>query len=90
MNFQIDSVQRDLCLAISDQLDVDELEVLVLLRTYLESEHHSIGMLEHKKTLKSDGFDEFLDAFYVFFFEEQLAVIRCVSCLLYTSDAADE
>ena len=88
MAFQIDSVQRDLCLAISDQLDIDELEVLVLLRTYLESEHHSIGMLEHKKSLKSDGFDEFLDAFYVFFFEEQLAVIRCVSALLRIAEDA--
>lgn len=84
----VDGVQRDLSLAISDRLDMDEVESLAMLRTFLDSEHRSLGALERTLISSSEGFDDFLDAFYVFFFEEQLAVIRCVSALLRIAEDA--
>lgn len=86
--FQVDALQRDLCVAISDRLDMDEVEALGMLRTFLDSEHRSLDTLERILTYSSEGFDDFLDAFYVFFFEEQLALIRCTSALLRIAEDA--
>ena len=81
---RVSGVQRELALAIAARFDVEERESLALLRTFLESEHRSLDALPG-----GDGaFDEFLDAFTVFFFEEQLAVIRCIAALLRISEDA--
>ena len=39
---EVDALQRDLCVAISDRLDIDEVEALGMLRTFLDSEHRSV------------------------------------------------
>ena len=85
---EVDALQRDLCVAISDRLDIDEVEALGMLRTFLDSEHRSVDALERTLTFSSEGFDDFLDAFYVFYFEEQLALIRCTSALLRIAEDA--
>ena len=87
-NLEVDALQRDLCVAISDRLDIDEVEALGMLRTFLDSEHRSVDALERTLTFSSEGFDDFLDAFYVFYFEEQLALIRCTSALLRIAEDA--
>lgn len=81
----ISDVHRELCVAISERFDIDELEALALLRTFLESEHRLLDALAPKS---SDAFTEFLDAFTVFYFEEQLAVVRCIAALLRISEDA--
>lgn len=87
VDVRVDDVQRELARAISDRFDVDECEALALLRTFLESEHRALDTLGTARG--ADGaFTEFLDAFTVFFFEEQLAVIRCISALLRISEDA--
>ncbi|WFD31143.1 hypothetical protein MSPP1_002177 [Malassezia sp. CBS 17886] len=84
----VDSVQRELSLAISDRYDVDEIAALFLVRTFLESEHRSLDALARARAPRTDAYNDFLDAFNVFFFEEQLAVIRCTSALLRISEDA--
>ncbi|KAI3620126.1 hypothetical protein CBS9595_002093 [Malassezia furfur] len=87
VDVRVDDVQRELARAISDRFDVDEGEALALLRTFLESEHRALDTLGTARG--ADGaFTEFLDAFTVFFFEEQLAVIRCINALLRISEDA--
>ncbi|KAL4399100.1 nuclear pore inner ring protein [Malassezia pachydermatis] len=83
VSLKVDATQRDLCLAISDRLDVDEIEALAQLRIFFASEHRTLTALEPAlSTSKAESTDDILDAFYLFFLEEQLSVIRCISALL--------
>ncbi|WFC99827.1 hypothetical protein MYAM1_002573 [Malassezia yamatoensis] len=83
ISVSITEAQRDLAFTISDRFDLDEKDAYILLRTFLNSEHRSL----HSLARKDQGeVQEFLDAFTVFFFEEQLAVIRCISALLRISE----
>ncbi|WFD43792.1 hypothetical protein MPSI1_002456 [Malassezia psittaci] len=79
ISVSVTEAQRDLALMISDRFDLDEKLAYISLRTFLNSEHRSL----HSLARKDQGeVQEFLDAFTVFFLEEQLAVIRCISALL--------
>ncbi|PKI82429.1 hypothetical protein MVES1_003464 [Malassezia vespertilionis] len=79
----VDELQRELALEISARFDIDQLAALLQLRNFLESEHRSVHALQDAR---EGARDDFLDAFTVFFFEEQLALIRCISALLRISE----
>jgi len=78
---QADELQRELSVAISERFALDEVRALVLLRTFLESEHRTLELLTRGKR-SGERWSEFLDAVNVFYFEERLACVRCVSALL--------
>lgn len=81
---EVTDTQLELCILISNRFDLDEIVSMVLLRTFLDSEHPAMDALA--TGAKDDAMDDFLDVFHVFFFEEQLAVVRCVSALLRISE----
>ena len=81
LTLRVDAVQRELCLALAERFDLDEVEALASLHTFLASEHPALDALERSPRAQ-ERFSEFLDAFTVFYFEEQLAVVHCVAALL--------
>ncbi|WFD37007.1 hypothetical protein MCUN1_003899 [Malassezia cuniculi] len=75
---RVDEDTRILARGISKRFSIDEVEALGQLRTFLSSEHRSLDSV-----LKAEAAtDELLDAFNVFYFEERVCVVRCVSALL--------
>ena len=75
---RVDDESAALARKIAERFNIGEVEALGQLRTYLASEHRSLD-----SCLKADaGSDELLDAFNVFYFEECVCVVRCVSALL--------
>ncbi|SHO79182.1 Uncharacterized protein MSYG_3531 [Malassezia sympodialis ATCC 42132] len=83
---QLDDTVRGLGLALSDRLHLDEIEAAALLRTYLASEHRTLDARDSEPG--SERFEALVDAVFVFFLEEQLALIRCVSALLRIAEDA--
>lgn len=94
-SLKVDQQQKDLCERISERYELDEVEALVLLRAFLESEDRSLDLLARAsaeegagpKSARAKGkavdlTDDFLDAFNVFYFEERLYVLRIVGALL--------
>lgn len=82
---KLDDTQRDMSLELSDHLHLDEVEAAGLLCTYLASTHRK---LDARDCEPGEQRDAFLDALFLFFLEEQLAVIRCVSALLRIAEDA--
>lgn len=83
---ELDDTLRDLGRVLSDLLHLDETEAVGLLRTYLESEHRTLDARDKERG--SERYENLLDAVFVFFLEEQLALIRCVSALLRIAEDA--
>lgn len=91
-----DSIQiyddlRDLAERISSRFDLDEVQALTFLQSFLQSEDRNLNTLlraahepssSKRKLLSGAIADDLLDAFNVFFFEEQIYILRCVSALL--------
>lgn len=101
MTLTVDEDQKDLCLKISERYELDEIEALILLKSFLQSEDRSLDALtastasfaqsaplstnsrgKRKQGIGEDWIQELLDAFNVFYFEEQLYLTKCVSALL--------
>ncbi|WFD20554.1 hypothetical protein MCAP1_002801 [Malassezia caprae] len=81
----LDDTVRKLALALSDHLHVDEVEAVALLHTFLASERRT---LDARDSEPGERLERLLDAVFVFFLEEQLARIRCVSALLRIAEDA--
>ncbi|CAO1625417.1 unnamed protein product [Sympodiomycopsis kandeliae] len=90
----IDEEQRSLVQAISNRYQMDQVQAFVHLRSFLQSEERSLDILvsgskdekgkasSNQQPKLSSMTEELLDAFNVFYFDEQLYLLRCVSALL--------
>ncbi|CAO1622940.1 unnamed protein product [Jaminaea pallidilutea] len=90
---EISEELRDLTRTVSERHDLEELQTVGFLRSYLDSESHSLDALvasqggpqAPKRLLtgrKGGVAGDFLDLFNVFLFEEELSICRCTAALL--------
>lgn len=90
---EISEELRDLTRTVSERHDLEELQTVGFLRSYLDSESHSLDALLASQSgpqapnrlltgRKGGVAGDFLDLFNVFLFEEELSICRCTAALL--------